>query len=505
MTPAPTRRTFTAIAGALILVAIFLGCTASVSAQSVVGPNDISYRERSMAADRFDFRGSFVSGALFNFDRPWFSVGPSWLMNAMPGSHVSYLRSPSIYDRDGDRTDSVYHPADIGTLANPFNLMLFSNVSSFVFTSGTTPKTNPPIIVDSGGGGTPATYFLSSGGNWDGSAAWGSLTSLNNLTPYPNGQGDIAQDLQEVNGAVTQNIAGGVTVGTIDHHPTSPGNSSGAVSWTITTANPIILDNAAAPALITISQASDTTTQVTGNSLTINGTGGLSLVSNLQITNVDARGLITISAPISGTGSQSVTVAGPGTTILSGANTYTGGTTVNSGTLLINNTSGSGTGSGAVTVNGGTLGGTGTIIAGNNSVSIGTGATITGGANGTVGSLTLQTTSLNFASGSIFHVDITGSSTDLLTLSGLFNITSGAAIEFNASSLSESRYVLATYGSWDNVQFTGAAPSGYALEYLDGELDLVAVPEPATWIGGALALAALGFAWRSRKAEKLKR
>jgi autotransporter-associated beta strand protein len=47
---------------------------------------------------------------------------------------------------------------------------------------------------------------------------------------------------------------------------------------------------------------------------------------------------------------------------LTGNNTYSGGTTVNAGTLRVNNTSGSGTGSGTVTVAAaGTLGGNGTI------------------------------------------------------------------------------------------------------------------------------------------------
>src|SRR3989441_14347 len=58
-----------------------------------------------------------------------------------------------------------------------------------------------------------------------------------------------------------------------------------------------------------------------------------------------------------GTGTEARTKAGTGTLILSGANPYTGSTTVSGGTLLVNGSQGSS----PVSLNGGTLGGTGTV------------------------------------------------------------------------------------------------------------------------------------------------
>ena len=57
----------------------------------------------------------------------------------------------------------------------------------------------------------------------------------------------------------------------------------------------------------------------------------------------------------------SFTKAGTGRLVLASRSLYTGGTTIQSGELLVNNTSDSGTGRGAVSVEGSTLGGTGTI------------------------------------------------------------------------------------------------------------------------------------------------
>jgi fibronectin-binding autotransporter adhesin len=102
--------------------------------------------------------------------------------------------------------------------------------------------------------------------------------------------------------------------------------------------------------------------------ITIGLVGDLpSTVSQFESYNDAVVGDQTFSGTISGIGQfrrDATNVTAAGRTILTGANSYSGGTFVNAGTLLANNTVGSGTGSGFVTVgNNGTLGGSG-IIAG---------------------------------------------------------------------------------------------------------------------------------------------
>src|SRR5262249_49992053 len=92
---------------------------------------------------------------------------------------------------------------------------------------------------------------------------------------------------------------------------------------------------------------------------------------------------------------------GKGTFTLSGANTYTGGTAVGGGTLLVTNQTGSATGTGAVQVNSGTLGGTGSI---GGPVTIGNGTikgTLLAGTATTPGNLTINSM-LTFASRSTY-------------------------------------------------------------------------------------------------------
>jgi autotransporter-associated beta strand protein len=124
----------------------------------------------------------------------------------------------------------------------------------------------------------------------------------------------------------------------------------------------------------------------------IEGTGEV-VLGTLNLT-VGANNLDTTFSGIiedgEGTGG-SLTKIGTGTFTLSGPNTYTGGTTIAGGVLLVQNRRDSGTGSGPVNVNAGTLGGTG-VIAG--SVIVGTGsgsgAFLAPGVNSSAATITVQ-------------------------------------------------------------------------------------------------------------------
>ncbi|MDQ6626178.1 MAG: autotransporter-associated beta strand repeat-containing protein [Verrucomicrobiota bacterium] len=200
-----------------------------------------------------------------------------------------------------------------------------------------------------------------------------------------------------------------------------------------------------------------------------------------------------MSADISnGTTGNSIAVlkSSSGTVTFSGTNTYSGATTVNGGTLLINGDQSGARGNVAVNKSGSILGGVGTI---GGRVTINSGATITGGAIGTVGTLTLNN-SLSFFSGT-YLVDLSGAASDKLAITGLLNLTGGATLTFSGSVDGISSYVLATYSDGHTGEFTASnLPADYSLIYGPNELDLVplaAAPEPATWVGAMLGLAAI--------------
>ena len=124
----------------------------------------------------------------------------------------------------------------------------------------------------------------------------------------------------------------------------------------------------------------------------------------------------TFAGQLQADGANTFTKVGTGTWTLSGANSYTGGTVVDGGTLMVNNTSGSGTGTGSVSVNSNAvLAGIG-IISG--AVTVNAGGILSPGAFG-IGTLTVNN-AVTLAAGSATRIELNkaAGTKDLLDSSG---------------------------------------------------------------------------------------
>src|SRR6266496_1758962 len=173
-----------------------------------------------------------------------------------------------------------------------------------------------------------------------------------------------------------------------------------------------------------------TTGSIEGNGRVFLGANKLTVGANNLSTTFS--GLIRDGGIVGGTGG-SLTKIGRGTLSLTKANTYTGGTILRAGTLLVKNTTGSATGSGAVHVNAGTLGGTGKIAG---AMTVGTGSGIgaflsPGNSATKPGTLTINNNTLTFNSDSTYKcaLDRTTVTATQVAAKGL-TIKSGARFVF---------------------------------------------------------------------------
>jgi len=236
---------------------------------------------------------------------------------------------------------------------------------------------------------------------------------------------------------------------------------------------------------------------------------GVALGANFTVNRNNAATQGTDFGTIAGAGS--FTQAGTGTTTLTAANIYTGTTTVNAGTLLVN---GSTVSHSAVTVNsGGTLGGTGTI---------GGTVTVLGGGNLSPGTSPgiLNTGAVTLNAGSNFLIDINGTAVgtqyDQLNVTGTVTITGSVLVITIGGTLNYGdQFTIIQNDGADAVSGTfvqgNSVTSGtktFSINYAGGDgndIVLTVAPEPSTWIGGALAVAALAYLQRRRLAGLLKR
>jgi autotransporter-associated beta strand protein len=391
---------------------------------------------------------------------------------------------------------------------------------------------NPSLASNVASGGQPGAFQpqqVNADASWTGA---GLDSNWNNAANWTAGGPPNAIQTANFDGTFTNqpNVTLGTTVGEI-HMATGVAqnvtiSSSAAQILTIegVLGTGILIDNTSAFTLTITARvgldASQTWTNNSGNLFTVSGaTLGLGEDNTLV---VNGTGNTLISAVTDGAGmGSSIIKDGSGTLTLTAPNAYSGGTTViGGGTLLVNNTVGSGTGDGDVTVTGAgtTLGGTGII---SERVTVNIGANLAPGNGGhttsvlTVGAVTLSP-------GANFLVDINGTTPGtgydrLIQTAGgnnTFVITNSNLVVTVGTTLSVGQTFLIgqrTAGGAINGQFlqgstvTGSDGSVFAISYTGGNgNDIVltvvtaAVPEPSTWMGGALAIAGLAFTQRRR-------
>ncbi len=239
-----------------------------------------------------------------------------------------------------------------------------------------------------------------------------------------------------------------------------------------------------------------------------------------------------IANPSSGT--TAVAKSGVGTWTVTGASTYSGGTNVNGGTLLANNTTGSATGSGAVTVNsGGTLAGTGAITG---AVTVNSGGTLSPGES--IESLNVGALTFSGTSTFVYEIDSTYNNSlaaagDLVNANGNLSIAGTAIlnlIELGSPTnvvQGNTKYTLISYaGTWDTGTFAGRPDDSiislgvnqFVINYNDitggsnfgGGLygngidphfvTLTAIPEASAFVMvGLVMLCGVGAAWYAKR------
>jgi hypothetical protein len=240
-----------------------------------------------------------------------------------------------------------------------------------------------------------------------------------------------------------------------------------------------------------------------GNNLTVNGTGNT-----------------LISGNIAGAGAGStITKDGSGTLTLSGTLVTGGDQTVNGGTLLMNGSSNNH--NWTANNSGTTLGGTGTI---GGPVIINAGANLAPGNGGNTTAI-LQTGTLTLAANSNFRVDINGTAVgtgyDQIQMNtGATTITGSNLVVTVGTTLSVGQTftilnkvsgggIVGTFAQGSTV--VGSDGTVFSVSYIGGNgNDIVLtvqalVPEPSTWMGGALAIAGLAFTQRRRLRKLIAR
>ena len=284
------------------------------------------------------------------------------LLNALTNTNVA-VNTSSTAGSPGDITvsNAVTYA---GAAARTLTLTANRNVNINQAVSSTGGALGLTISAGTGAVNFGATGSIATNGGAVSitSATGGGLRGINfgagGLTLNSAGNFTQASGVLAGSGTVTKNGAGGLTLSRANTYTGATVVNAG----TVTVANATGLGTAAAGTTVnagaTLAMNGLT---VAGEALTLNGgtlsraagnpnwNGTVNLAATSTVTGV--AGTLTLGGVVSGAGG--LTKTGAGTVRLSGNNTYAGVTTVNAGTLIVNNANALGTAAGGTTVNAG--------------------------------------------------------------------------------------------------------------------------------------------------------
>jgi fibronectin-binding autotransporter adhesin len=290
---------------------------------------------------------SGIAERAFDSGPSWFSAGPAWMMNAMPGAN--YRARQYVIDSAGDLQESTtQYNGYVGTLHDAFNVSLFNNIATFGGASGS--KTTSPTLAAL----DPAPAKTFDGGNGSADPATGAGTSWNTATNWVGdavpGSGDpvLLDNSKLATLPATMQLDAAFTIHSLNLNSANSvniiTNSSGSTGRNFQLNG----DGVVTDPLINVTGGGTLTLTST------NGTMSLLLGASGQF-NVDTGSTLTINPTIKDNSvtARSVEKTGAGTLTLSGTNTFSGGFTLTNGTFQLGASGGAGTGT--LTLAGGTI------------------------------------------------------------------------------------------------------------------------------------------------------
>jgi len=417
--------------------------------------------------------------------------------NVFGATSAITVNTPGILDLGGNN-QQIGSLAGSGTVTN-------SAGASATLTTGDATNTLLSGVIQNGVGQTALTKQGAGVFTLSGTNTYAGATTINGGTLALTGGGSIANSsgVNVANAAGVFDISGTTTGASITTLSGVTNSSVALGSKTLTLANAsttyngVISGTNGALTLTAGTQTLTGTNTYTGvttisSGMLRLGNGGTSGTVTGNVTNngilvIDHSNTLTLGSNISGSGAFQQD--GSGTTVLTGANTYLGATTINGGGLQVTSSI---TTSSLTTVNSGVLSGTGavgnTIVANGGSfqpgsVSPGSSMTVTG--------------TLGFASGSFYNVNLNPVTSSLTNVSGAATL-GGATVNANyaGGSYVTKQYTIlnagsvsGTFGSLVNTNlpanFTAALGYDAAHAYLNLSLNFVP-PAPGPSFGQPL-------------------